>query len=30
MLVGKAFDEATLYRAGATFEENVDWESLGG
>ena len=30
MLVGKAFDEATLYRAAAAFEENVDWESLGG
>ena len=30
MLVGKAFDETTLYRTAATFEENVDWESLGG
>ena len=29
MLVGRAFDEATLYRAAAAFEENVDWESLG-
>ena len=30
MLVGKAFDEATLYRAAAAFEEKVDWESVGG
>ncbi len=30
MLVGKSFDEATLYRAAAAFEKNVDWESLGG
>ena len=30
MLVGKAFDEATLYRAAAAFEGSVDWESLSG
>ncbi len=30
MLVGKAFDEATLYRAAAAFEAKANWESLGG
>ena len=28
MLTGRAFDEATLYRAAAAFEDNVEWESL--
>ena len=30
MLVGRAFDEGTLYRAGAAFEGNVEWELMGG
>ena len=29
MLVGKHFDESTLYRAAAAVEDNVDWESIG-
>ena len=28
MLVGKAFDEETIYRAAAAFEKSVDWKSL--
>ena len=28
MLVAKAFDEETLYRAAAAFERGVDWKSL--
>ena len=28
MLVGKAFDEETIYRAAAAFESRVDWKSL--
>jgi amidase len=28
MLVGKAFDEETIYRAAAAFEARVDWKSL--
>ena len=28
MLVGKHFDESTLYRVAAAFENNVDWESI--
>ncbi|WP_043364174.1 amidase [Belnapia sp. F-4-1] len=28
MLVGKMYDEATIYRAAATFESGVDWRSL--
>ena len=28
MLVGKAFDEETIYRAAAAFEQGVDWKSL--
>jgi amidase len=28
MLVGKAFDEETIYRAAAAFERGVDWKSL--
>ena len=28
MLVGKAFDEETIYRAAAAFEKGVDWKSL--
>jgi amidase len=30
MLVGKAFDEATIYRAAAAFEAGVDWKTVGG
>jgi amidase len=28
MLVGKMYDEATIYRAAAAFESGVDWRSL--
>jgi len=28
MLVGKFYDEATIYRAAAAFETGVDWKSL--
>jgi len=28
MLVAKAFDEETIYRAAAAFERGVDWTSL--
>jgi len=28
MLVAKAFDEETIYRAAAAFESRVDWKSL--
>jgi amidase len=28
MLVGKAYDEETIYRAAAAFERGVDWRSL--
>jgi len=28
MLVAKAFDEETSYRAAAAFESRVDWKSL--
>jgi amidase len=28
MLLGKAFDEETIYRAAAAFERGVDWKSL--
>ena len=28
MLVGKAFDEETIYRAAAAFENGVDWKTL--
>jgi amidase len=28
MLVGKAFDEETIYRAAAAFERGVDWKTL--
>jgi amidase len=28
MLVGKAFDEETIYRAAAAFENGVDWKGL--
>ena len=28
MLVGKHFDESTLYRVASAFENNVDWESI--
>ena len=28
MLVGKAFDEETIYRAAAAFERGVDWRTL--
>ena len=28
MLVAKAFDEETIYRAAAAFERGVDWKSL--
>jgi amidase len=30
MLVGKAFDEETIYRAAAAFERGVDWKSITG
>ncbi|MBV8121738.1 MAG: amidase [Alphaproteobacteria bacterium] len=30
MLVAKAFDEETIYRAAAAFERGVDWKSLSG
>jgi amidase len=30
MLVAKAFEEETIYRAAAAFERGVDWKSLGG
>jgi amidase len=26
MLIGKHYDEATLYRAGQAFETSVDWK----
>jgi amidase len=28
MLIGKLYDEATIYRAGAAFEQGVDWKTL--
>ena len=28
MLVAKAFDEETIYRAAAAFERGVDWQSI--
>ena len=28
MLVGKFYDETTIYRAAAAFEERVDWKSI--
>jgi amidase len=28
MLVGKAYDEETIYRAAAAFENRVDWKTL--
>jgi amidase len=28
MLVGKAFDEETIYRAAAAFERGVDWQTI--
>jgi amidase len=28
MLVAKAFDEETIYRAAAAFESGVDWKGL--
>jgi amidase len=30
MLVAKAYDEETIYRAAAAFEKGVDWKSLTG
>ena len=30
MLVGKMYDEATIYQAAAAFEANADWKSLTG
>jgi amidase len=30
MLVAKAFDEETIYRAAAAFERGVDWKGLRG
>jgi amidase len=30
MLVAKAFDEATIYRAAAAFENGVDWQTIRG
>jgi amidase len=29
MLVGRMYDEATIYRAAAAFEMNTDWKTLG-
>jgi amidase len=28
MLVGKPYDEATIYRAAAAFERGVDWKTI--
>jgi amidase len=28
MLIGKHFDELTLYRAGHAFEQSGDWKSM--
>jgi amidase len=28
MLVGKHFDESSIYRAAAAFEQSADWHSL--
>ena len=28
MLVGKMYDEETIYRAAAAFEGNVDWKTM--
>ncbi len=28
MLAAKAFDEETIYRAAAAFEQGVDWKEL--
>ena len=28
MLVGKMYDEGTIYRAAAAFESGVDWKSI--
>jgi amidase len=28
MLVGRAFDEETIYRAAAAFERGVDWRLI--
>jgi amidase len=28
MLVGKRYDEETIYRAAAAFEKGVDWTSI--
>jgi amidase len=28
MLVGKHFDEATIYRAAYAFEQSGDWQSM--
>jgi amidase len=30
MLVAKAFDEETIYRAAAAFERGVDWKTIRG
>jgi amidase len=30
MLVGKAYDEATIYRPAAAFERGVDWKTIKG
>ena len=30
MLVGRMYDEATIYRAAAAFEAGQDWKSLTG
>jgi Asp-tRNA(Asn)/Glu-tRNA(Gln) amidotransferase A subunit family amidase len=28
MLVGRAFEEATIYRAARAFEQHADWRTL--
>ncbi|MEA2772160.1 MAG: hypothetical protein QOD93_5122 [Acetobacteraceae bacterium] len=30
MLIGKLFDQATIYRAAAAFERGVDWKTIKG
>jgi amidase len=30
MLVGRMYDEATIYRAAAAFEAGTDWKALAG
>jgi amidase len=30
MLIGKFYDETTIYRAAAAFESGVDWKTISG